>query len=243
MRAITGATRRESLGEGTLPAIDQPAESAVTVENILAPHRERTLRRMRGHDTVLCIQDGTRLTSPGAARPGAGGHRVEPDRRRGAACTCRRWRSTPTGWRWACCGHSLRRARAPQPHQAEAARSFRWVEGLRDLAQAAERLPETRVVCTMDRGPTSSTCSSSAARTPRRSTCWSARRSTASWARRRRPTGRRSRAVCSTRCATRRPAAPPRSRCSVTFGGPDGTTLFITARTSLYRVEMRVSGQ
>ena len=33
----------------------------MTVENILAPHRERTLRRMRTHDTVLCIQDGTRL--------------------------------------------------------------------------------------------------------------------------------------------------------------------------------------
>ena len=40
------------------------------------------------------------------------------------------------------------------------------------------------------------------------------RRSTASWARRRRPTGIRSRAVCSTRCATRPPAAPARSRCS-----------------------------
>ena len=30
---------------------------------------------------------------------------------------------------------------------------------------------------------------------------------------------------------------------NVTFGGPDGTTLFIAARTSLYRVEMLVTGQ
>ena len=38
-----------------------------------------------------------------------------------------------------------------KPKPREARTSFRWVEGLRDLAQAAERLPETRVVCTMDR--------------------------------------------------------------------------------------------
>ena len=30
-------------------------------------------------------------------------------------------------------------------------KSFRWVEGLRDCAQAAEQLSETRVVCVMDR--------------------------------------------------------------------------------------------
>ena len=30
---------------------------------------------------------------------------------------------------------------------------------------------------------------------------------------------------------------------NVAFGGPDGTTLYITARTSLYRVEMLVTGQ
>ena len=61
-RAMPGAANgtRASV-KGHYRLIDQPAESAVTVENILAPHRERTLRRMRGHDTVLCIQDGTRL--------------------------------------------------------------------------------------------------------------------------------------------------------------------------------------
>ena len=39
----------------------------------------------------------------------------------------------------------------PPPKPREERTSFRWVEGLRDCAQAAERLPETRVVCTMDR--------------------------------------------------------------------------------------------
>ena len=35
----------------------------------------------------------------------------------------------------------------------------------------------------------------------------------------------------------------PEPPANVTFGGPNGTTLFITARTSLYRVEMQVTGQ
>ena len=37
--------------------------------------------------------------------------------------------------------------------------------------------------------------------------------------------------------------AVPETRANLTFGGPDGTTLFITARTSLYALEMMVSGQ
>ena len=62
MRAITGAAHgARALVKGHYRLIDQPADSAATVGNILAPHRERTLRRMQAHDTVLCIQDGTRL--------------------------------------------------------------------------------------------------------------------------------------------------------------------------------------
>ena len=60
-RAITGATNgARALVKGHYRLIDQPADSAVTVDHILEPHRERTLRRMRAHETVLCIQDGTR---------------------------------------------------------------------------------------------------------------------------------------------------------------------------------------
>lgn len=45
--------------KGYYRLIDQPASSAVTPANILAPHRARTVQRMRGQQTVLCIQDGT----------------------------------------------------------------------------------------------------------------------------------------------------------------------------------------
>ncbi len=37
--------------------------------------------------------------------------------------------------------------------------------------------------------------------------------------------------------------AVPEAPANLTFGGPDGTTLYITARTSLYSVEMTVRGQ
>ena len=51
--------------------IDHPADSEVTPENILAPHRQRTLQRMQGQSAVLCIQDGTDLNF--AEHPGCVG--------------------------------------------------------------------------------------------------------------------------------------------------------------------------
>ena len=48
--------------------VEAPAESEVTPTNILAPHRERSIRRMRGQRTVLAIQDGTDLNF--SRRPG-----------------------------------------------------------------------------------------------------------------------------------------------------------------------------
>ena len=37
------------------------------------------------------------------------------------------------------------------PKAREERKSFRWIEGLRDCAQAREQLPDTRVLCTLDR--------------------------------------------------------------------------------------------
>ena len=41
--------------------IDKPDDSAVTMANILLPHREQTIRRMKAEGAVLCIQDGSDL--------------------------------------------------------------------------------------------------------------------------------------------------------------------------------------
>ena len=63
MRAITGATHgARAVVKGHYRLIDQPAEGEVTVEHILAPHRERTLQRMQSESTVLCVQDTTSLS-------------------------------------------------------------------------------------------------------------------------------------------------------------------------------------
>ena len=160
MRAITGAAQgARALVKGHYRLIDQPADSAVTVDNILAPHRERTLRRMQAHDTVLCIQDGTRLNftrrgrtqglgaigsnQTGAVARGLELHTtlaVNPD---GVALGVLR-----AAFDAPALANPDEKGR-PKPREERA--SFRWVEGLRDCAQAAEQLSETRVVCTMDR--------------------------------------------------------------------------------------------
>ena len=70
--AITAnASHDRAAVKGYYRLIDQPVSSAVTPGNILAPHRARTLQRMRGQDTVLCIQDGTDLNF--ATRPNCEG--------------------------------------------------------------------------------------------------------------------------------------------------------------------------
>ena len=69
---ITGNPEGNSTAvKGYYRMIDQPEESAVTPKNILAPHRARTVQRMRDQGTVLCIQDGTDLNF--ATRPACGG--------------------------------------------------------------------------------------------------------------------------------------------------------------------------
>ena len=159
MRAITGVTQGvRALVKGHYRLIDQPADSAVTVENILAPHRERTLQRMASAPTVLCIQDGTRLNFTG--RGHTQGLGVIGANQTGAAARGLDLHTTlavdadgvPLGVLRA----GFDAPPAPDPDEKgrkprEKRKSFRWIEGLRDCAQAARRLPETRVVCTMDR--------------------------------------------------------------------------------------------
>ena len=62
--------------------VEMPAESAVKVRNILAPHRERSIERVCGQRTVLAIQDGTDLNF--ATRPGNYGPEVVGTSRKGA---------------------------------------------------------------------------------------------------------------------------------------------------------------
>ena len=140
--------------------VDQPDEAAATPQNILRPHRERTLRRMRAESTVLCIQDGTDLNF--ATRPGCEGLGVIGTNQTGAQTLGLHLHSTlavtPSGLPL---GVVNAKFVAPQPQAAErddgpgkAARerkSAHWLEGFRDCAELARELGPTRVVCVMDR--------------------------------------------------------------------------------------------
>jgi len=156
MRAFT------SVGKDDWPAvkgyyrlIDQPASSEVTPQNILRPHRERTLRRMKAQPTVLCIQDGTDLnynTHPQTSGLGVIGTNQTGAQSRGLHLHSTMVVSTaglPLG--------VLRASfEAPQPRHgeqvsAEDKKSFRWIESFRDCVALSEALPKTGVISVCDR--------------------------------------------------------------------------------------------
>ena len=160
MRAITGAAQgARALVKGHYRLIDQPADSAVTVGNILAPHRERTLRRMQAHELVLCIQDGTRLNF--TRRGQTQGLGAIGSNQTGAVARGLELHTTlavnPDGVALGVLRAAFDAPALADPQEngkakpREERKSFRWIEGLRDCAQAAEQLSETRVVCVMDR--------------------------------------------------------------------------------------------
>jgi hypothetical protein len=160
---FTGAAQGDrALVKGYYRFIDQPDDSALTVENILAPHREQTLRRMQAEATVLCIQDGTDLNFDGLAEcEGLGliGSNQTNATTRGLhlhSTLAVNEEGVPLG--------VLRlqfdapTARAPEDTRPayeipiEEKETYAWLLGLRDLRSAAATMPHTRVVSVMDRG-------------------------------------------------------------------------------------------
>ncbi|MBK5935304.1 IS4 family transposase [Halorhodospira halophila] len=157
MRAFTAVARDDwPAVKGYYRLIDQPADSEVTPENILAPHRERTWRRMQAQETVLCVQDGTDLNF--TTQPQTRGLGVIGTNQTGARSLGLHLHATLA---LNADGLPLGVLRAPieapqprggqQPSSPEHKQSFRWIAGLRDAAALAETLPQTRVVSVCDR--------------------------------------------------------------------------------------------
>ena len=140
--------------------VDQPDAAATTPDNILRPHRERTLQRMRSEPTVLCVQDGTDLNF--ATRPGCDGLGVIGANQTGAQSLGLHLHSTmavtPAGLPL---GVLNARFVAPAPKAADRdeahdkppqeRKSARWIEGFRDCADLARELGPGRLVCVADR--------------------------------------------------------------------------------------------
>ena len=161
-RAFSGVAQGDwARVKGYYRMIDQPQHSEVTMEAILAPHRGRTLARMRTQQTVLCIQDGTDLNYTSLAQ--CDGLGVIGTNQTGANSRGLHLHSTlaatpegvPLGVLSAQCWAPEPKAQAPtRPTQAlpiEQKKGFCWIKSLRDSNALAKEMANTRQVCVMDR--------------------------------------------------------------------------------------------
>ena len=137
--------------------IDQPDDSALTMPNILLPHRERTIRRMKAQKTVLCIQDGSDLNYSNLSQCkdlGFVGTNQTGARSKGLHLHSTFVTTTdglPLGVLRAECS-------APEPRPEddkrsaptipiEEKKSFCWIKGIRDCADLKIQMPHTSLIC------------------------------------------------------------------------------------------------
>jgi hypothetical protein len=161
-RAFCGAAQGDKAAvKAYYRLIDKPDDSQVTMDAILAPHRERTIQRMRGQTTVLCIQDGSDLNYSGLAQcEGLGSIGTNQT---GASSPGLHLHSTlavttdglPLGVLAAQCAAPVVRVQGDDRPSSEVPidekKTFAWIKGLRDCVEVAKQLPDTRLVCVMDR--------------------------------------------------------------------------------------------
>ena len=158
MRAFTAVAKDDwPAVKGYYRLIDLPADSEVTAENILRPHRERTLRRMQAQATVLCIQDGTDVNF--STHPQTQGLGVIGSNQTGAQSRGLHLHSTlavtpdglPLGVLRSQFDAPEAKDKAAKQAAAQQKKSYRWIDSLRDCATLAEALPKTRVISVVDR--------------------------------------------------------------------------------------------
>jgi hypothetical protein len=141
--------------------IDHPDDGEVTMAAILAPHRERTVQRMKAQPVVLCIQDGSDLNYTGLAEcEGLGVLGANQTGARGQGLHLHSMlavtpQGLPLGVLSAQCHAPEPRAKDDErPKSAipiEEKKTFAWIQGLQDCIDLAPQLPDTRIICVMDR--------------------------------------------------------------------------------------------
>jgi hypothetical protein len=131
------------------------AHEAVTWEQVLAPHWECSVERMRGHPVVLCVQDSTELDY--TAQPGIAGLGPLSYLRQHGLYVHPTLAVTPDGvplgvldaWMWTRDRETFGEDKRHWP--IEAKESMRWLEGFERCAELAATLPDTRLVYVADR--------------------------------------------------------------------------------------------
>jgi len=147
--------------KGYYRLIDMPDDSAVTMSNILLPHREQTIRRMKAENIVLCIQDGSDLNYNNLDH--CEGLGVIGSNQTGAISRGLHMHSMiavstdglPLGiLRSGCTAPKLKSKDDERPVTAipiEEKKTFCWIEGVRDCMDLKARMPHTSLINVMDR--------------------------------------------------------------------------------------------
>ena len=161
-RAYCGVAKGDwSKVKGYYRLIDKPNDSGVTMANILLPHREQTIRRMKAQKTVLCIQDGSDLNYSNLDK--CEGLGVIGKNQTGAQSKGLHLHSTftvtteglPLGvLRAKCTAPEPKTEEDKRPASAipiEEKKTFSWIEGLRDCAELKAQMPHTSLVNVLDR--------------------------------------------------------------------------------------------
>ena len=161
-RAFSGVAQGDGAAvKGYYRLIDMPEDSAVTMDHILQPHRDRTVRRMQGQHTVLCVQDGSDLNYTGlAACTGLGeiGTNQTGAKSRGLHLHTTLAISTgglPLGvLRAQCLAPEPKAPEDKRPAYAipiEEKKTFPWIEHHRTMVAVAADMPHTRLIDVCDR--------------------------------------------------------------------------------------------
>jgi hypothetical protein len=162
-RAFCGAAQGDRAAvKAYYRLIDQPDDAQASMQAILAPHQRRTIQRMKAQPLVLCIQDGTDINYSGLVQ--CEGLGVIGSNQTGAQSGALHLHSTlvlttnglPLGVLGAQCSATPANDTTDEAISARAVpieekRTFAWIKGLRQCADLAAELCETRQICIMDR--------------------------------------------------------------------------------------------
>ena len=134
--------------------VEAPAESQLTPANILAPHRERSIQRMRAQRTVLAIQDGTDLSF--ARRPGCDGLQLIGKNQTQATSLGLHMHATlavtGTGLPLGVLETGFDPVKALSKEEEKRRKTQRWFEAFNGIADAAREVGgKTRVISVCDR--------------------------------------------------------------------------------------------
>jgi hypothetical protein len=126
----------------------------VTLERVLAPHRDATLKRAGQYQRVLMVQDTSELDFSGRQDIKGAGYLEGPYSQgfylhpllvltEQRLCLGSLWAKIYARPEW-----GIRQTRKQRP--IEQKESVRWLEGYRQACEAARQLPHTQVICVQD---------------------------------------------------------------------------------------------